>query len=325
MTLDTDAIVDRRRLRRRLALWRIAALALVGIVIAGVALSTVGEGLTPRSRAHVARVSITGVIADNRARLEMLKKLEDSNASAVIVYINSPGGGVEASEALYKAIRRLAEKKPTAAVYGSLAASGGYLASLGAERIFSPETTLTGSIGVLIQYPNVVGLLDKIGVNMESIKSSPLKAVPNGVEPTSPEARAAIQSVVTDSYDWFRDLVAERRQLSGADLDAVTDGRVFTGRQALQRKLVDALGAEDAARDWLAQAHGIDRELPVRDWRAESSTLSAALGSSVLAGLARSFGLEALAQHIAVRGGLFDGEVVGLDGLVAVWHPALEK
>lgn len=325
MSLDTDAIVDRRRLRRRLAFWRISAFVLVAVVIAVVAFSLVGDGLTPRSRPHVARVSISGIITDNRPRLEMLKKIEDSNASAVILYINSPGGGVEASEALYKAIRRLAEKKPTVAVYGSLAASGGYLASLGAERIFAPETALTGSIGVLIQYPDVVGLLDKIGVSMQSIKSSPLKASPNGLEPTPPEARAAIQSVVSDSYAWFKALVAERRHLSGADLDYVADGRIFTGRQALEHKLVDALGAEDAARDWLAEAHKVSRDLPVRDWRPDNSSLGIPFAAAVLSYLAHSLGFESFAQQLAAGGNLFGNDAGGLDGLVALWHPAQEK
>lgn len=325
MPLDTDAIVDRRRLRRRLAFWRIGAILALAAVIAVAAFSVVGDGITPRSRPHVARVAITGIITDNRPRLEMLKTLEDSGAKAVILYVNSPGGGVEASEALYKAIRHLAGKKPTVAVYGSLAASGGYLVSLAADRIVSPETALTGSIGVLIQYPDLVGLLDKLGVSVQSIKSSPLKASPNGLEPTPPAAREAVQSVVMDSFAWFKDLVGERRHLVGGDLDRVSDGRIFTGRQALDNGLVDALGSEDAARDWLAQAHDVGRDLPVRDWRPDGSRFGVPLGATIVAGLAQAVGLDTLAEHLRAGGSLAAASGLGLDGLVALWHPALEK
>lgn len=326
MALDPDAIVDRRRIRRSLALWRILAIVLVGVLIAAGGLYFVDDGLTPRTRPHVARVNVSGMILDNRPRIEMLEQLEKSHASAVMVVIDSPGGGVAASERLYKALRRLAEKKPTVAVFGSLAASGGYLTALGTDRIFAPETALTGSIGVLIQYPNFYGLLEKIGVDVEAVKSSPLKAAPNGFEPTSPEARAALQSVVTDSYDWFKGIVAERRHLEGEALATVADGRIFTGRQALGLKLVDALGGEDAARDWLAKEKGVSRDLPVRDWRPRRSGLgSIPFIDAAVAAVARSLGFGTLAERIAAGEGLPGTGHLGLDGLLAVWHPALEK
>jgi protease-4 len=326
MALDPDAIVDRRRLRRSLAAWRIGALVLVGVLIAAAGLYFVEDGLTPKSRPHVARVTVSGLILDNKPRLDMLEDLEDSHASAVLLVVDSPGGGVAASERLYKAVRRLAEKKPTVAVFGSLAASGGYLTALGAERIFAPETALTGSIGVLIQYPNFYGLLEKVGVDVEAVKSSPLKAAPNGFEPTSPEARAALQSVVDDTYDWFKGVVGERRHLEGAALANVADGRVFTGRQALGLKLVDAIGGEQAARDWLAREKGVSDDLPVRDWKPRRSGFGGIpFIDAALAGVARSLGLTTLADRIAAGEGLPGTAHLGLDGLLAVWHPAIEK
>jgi protease-4 len=326
MALDTDAIVDRRRLRRSLALWRIAALVLVGGLIVLTALYSFGEGLTSRSRAHVARMTVSGVILDDEKRLEMISEIEKSNARAVLVVVDSPGGGVTASERLYKALRRLSEKKPTVAVFGSLAASGGYLTGLGAERIFAPETALTGSIGVLIQYPNISGLLGKIGVDVEAIKSTPLKASPNGFEPTSPEARAALQSVVTDTYGWFKRLVGERRHIEGEALDKVADGRVFTGSQALDLKLIDQIGDEDAARDWLAKEKDVSRDLPVRDWKPRSSDFGGLpFVDSMVASVARSLGFVILAERISAGRGLPGGEQLGLDGLLAVWHPQAEK
>src|SRR5947209_9944710 len=125
---------------------------------------------------------------------------------------------------------RLKEQKPLVVVVDGLAASGGYITAIAADHIVALETSLVGSIGVLFQYPNVTDLLKTLGVKVEEIKSSPLKAAPNGFEPTSPEARAAIESIVKDSYAWFRGLVQDRRQLDAASLERLADGRIFTGR-----------------------------------------------------------------------------------------------
>ncbi len=183
------------------------------------------------------------------------------------MHINSPGGTTSGSEQLYDSLMRLKEKKPTVVVVDGLAASGGYIAALGADHIIAQETSLVGSIGVLFQYPNVTELLKTLGVKVEEIKSSPLKAAPNGFEPTSPEARAAIEAIVSDSYAWFRGLVKARRQLDDASLERVADGRVFTGRQAVALKLIDQLGDERTALAWLAKEKSIDPNTPVRDYR----------------------------------------------------------
>ena len=118
-------------------------------------------------------------------------------------------------------------------VVDGLAASGAYIAALSSEHIIAQDTSLVGSIGVLFQYPNFTDVLKTIGIKVEEIKSSPLKAAPNGFEPTSPEARAAIEAIVLDSYAWFKGLVKDRRQMDDAQLARVADGRVFTGRQAV--------------------------------------------------------------------------------------------
>ena len=168
----------------------------------------------------IARVTITGLIRGDQARVEALERLGKSRAQAVIVHINSPGGTTAGSEQLYDALTRLKAQKPLVVVVDGLAASGGYIAALAADHIVAQETSLVGSIGVLFQYPNVTDLLKTVGVKVEEIKSSPLKAAPNGFEPTTPEARAAIESIVSDSYAWFRGLVKERRQLDDATLGA---------------------------------------------------------------------------------------------------------
>src|SRR5882757_6745614 len=267
MSLDSDVIVDRRRMRRKLTFWRVAA-----VLVAIAAIVTVGVLATPGGRqaltvsGSIARVNIDGLIRSDRDRAEALERLEKSSVAAVIVHINSPGGTTAGSEQLSDALVRLKAKKPLVVVVDGLAASGGYITAIAADHIVAQETSLVGSIGVLFQYPNVTDLLKTLGVKVEEIKSSPLKAAPNGFEPTSPEARAAIESIVMDSYVWFRNLVKERRKLDDQQLARVSDGRVFTGRQGVPLKLADEIGNEKTARDWLAKEKNVPISTPVRDY-----------------------------------------------------------
>src|ERR1043166_5404558 len=186
MSLDADVIVDRRRMRRKLTFWRVFAVlfAIAAVIGIGAAMSRGGPGglVTPGN--YIARVTITGLIRNNQERVEALERLGKSTARAVIIHVDSPGGTTAGSEQLHGALRKLAGVKPTVVVVDGLAASGGYIAALGGDQIVSQQTSLVGSIGVLFQYPNVTELLNKIGVTFEAIKSSPLKAAPNGYEPT---------------------------------------------------------------------------------------------------------------------------------------------
>src|ERR1700754_1105712 len=243
MSLDSDVIVDRRRIRRKLTFWRVAAVA-----VAIAAIATLGIIATPGGRGalvtsgSIARVTIEGLIRSDQDRVEALERLGDSNAAAVIVHINSPGGTTAGSEQLYDALTQLKAKKPLVVVVDGLAASGGYITAIAADHIVAQQSGIVGSIGVIFQYPNVTELLKTIGVQVETIKSSPLKAAPSGLEPTSPEARAAVEDLVKDSYAWFKGLVRDRRHMDDALLQKVADGRVFTGRQAAELKLIDGLG-----------------------------------------------------------------------------------
>ena len=183
------------------------------------------------------------------------------------MHINSPGGTTAGSEQLYDALVRLKAKKPLVVVVEGLAASGGYITAIAADHIIAQQTSLVGSIGVLFQFPNFAELMKTVGVKVEEVKSSPLKAAPNGFEPTSPEARAALDALVKDSYAWFRGLVKERRGMDDALLEKVADGRVFTGRQAVDLKLIDQLGDEKTAVAWLVAEKKIKSDLPVRDFK----------------------------------------------------------
>lgn len=322
MSSDADLLADRRSLRRKLTLWRL--LALVGVLVAVGIAGFAWSGRTPGSlsQAHIARVTISGFISGDRRTLDLIKSLETSRASAVVVRIDSPGGTTTGSEAIHDALRRLAAKKPTVAVVDGLAASGGYIAALGSDRIVARQTSLVGSIGVLFQFPNVGRLLDTLGVKLEEIKSSPLKAAPNGFEPTSPEARAALQRVVDDNYDWFKRLVRDRRGLADPEVAAVSDGRVHSGRQAVALKLVDEIGGEPEAIAWLEREKSVAHNLPVRDWRRRAESSSFGLWSAGEA-MARAAGLDDLAALIARAAEQPLG--LRLDAPLALWQPALEK
>src|SRR3954466_12879540 len=268
MSLDSDVIVDRRRIRRKLTFWRVSAVvvAIAAIVGAGV-LATPGGRQTLNVSGSIARVTIEGLIRSDSDRVEALTRLEKSSAAAVIVHINSPGGTTSGSEQLYDALMRLKAKKPLVVVVDGLAASGGYIGALASDHIIAQQTSLVGSIGVLFQIPNFTDLMKTVGVKVEEVKSSPLKAAPNGYEPTSPEARAALDALVKDTYAWFRGLVKERRGMDDALLEKVSDGRVFTGRQAVDLKLIDQLGDEKTAVAWLVGTQNSKRDLPVRDYK----------------------------------------------------------
>ena len=224
MSLDSDIIVDRRRIRRKLTFWRVfAALVVIGAVVAIGLIVTPGMRGSLASTGSIARVKIEGLIRSDSDRVEALERLEKSQAAAVIVHINSPGGTTAGSEQLYDSLVRLKAKKPLVVVVEGLAASGGYITAIAADHIIAQQSSLVGSIGVLFQFPNFTELMKTVGVKVEEIKSSPLKAAPNGFEPTSPEARAAIDALVKDSYAWFRGLVKERRAMDDAQIEKVAD------------------------------------------------------------------------------------------------------
>src|ERR1041385_2796827 len=233
MSLDADTIVDRRRMRRKLTFWRVSAVLIAALAVVGAALAYLpGRISTPGD--YIARIKIQGLIRGNQDRVEALDRLAKSrSAKAVIIHVDSPGGTTAGSEQLFSSLRELQAKKPVVVVVDGLAASGAYITAISADYIVAQETSLVGSIGVLFQYPNFTDVLKTIGIKVEEVKSSPLKAAPNGFEPTSPEARAAINAIVMDSYAWFKGLVKDRRKMDDALLTQVSDGRVFTGRQAM--------------------------------------------------------------------------------------------
>jgi len=326
MPSDADLIVDRRRMRRKLTFWRVAAAAIAIVAIVAFAvLATPAGRRSIGSEQAIARIKIEGLITSNSERVAALERLERSSAKAVIVHINSPGGTTAGSEQLYDALTRLKAKKPMVVVVDGLCASGGYIAALASDHIISQGTSLVGSIGVLVQFPDFSQLLKTVGVKVDEVKSTPLKAAPNGFEPASAEARAALDALVKDSYAWFKDLVKARRSMDDATLAQAADGRVFTGRQAIALKLVDQLGDEKTAVTWLVEQKKIDRELPVRDFRmsprfGEMSFIRLALSMSFDA-----IGLTSIARQFEESGAIQAVDQLGLQGVLALWRPSVTE
>jgi protease IV len=319
MTLDADSIIAKRRLRRSLAFWRVlAVLALVAGVFAYLLTDTTTVGGITRAD-HVARVKITGLITGDDRMLELLDRIKNANrVKAVLVRIDSPGGTTAGSEALYASLRQLAEEKPVVAVMDTVAASGGYIAALAADHIVARGNTITGSVGVLFQWAQVQELLRTLGIEMEAIKSGELKGEPNIFEPMTERERAVTEEMVNDSFRWFMSLVEERRQLSPAQIQLISDGRVFTGRQAVAEQLVDQIGGEDQARDWLDANRNIDRDLEVVEWEPRTRLSRRGIGFAVAHAVLSALGFGEsswLIEKISAQ------ERLRVDGLVSVWHP----
>lgn len=322
MTFEADQIVDRRRLRRKLSFWRVVGIvALVLAVLGGYSLLSGGNGFPGFASDQIARVNISGLITEDRQRDELLEKIAKTDAvKAVIVSIDSTGGVTAGGEALYEGLRRLANKKPTVATVGTFGASAAYMAAIAADHIVARRTSITGSIGVLFQFPEVSELMKKLGIRVEEIKSAPLKAEPSPFRPASPAARAVVSGVVRDSYDWFVDIVAERRGLARDHALELADGRIFTGRQALSSGLIDEIGGEKEAIAWLASERNVDADLPVKDWQPKRPS-SGLFGFSdaIVLWLAHRLGIS----PDFLRAGGVDRllpERLKLDGLMSVWQ-----
>jgi protease-4 len=318
MALDAETVIDRRRLKRRLTAWRIAAVAL-GLLFVGALLLGDREAAGPAALIpHIARITVSGIITDDRKMQELVDKVaKSSQVRAVIIDINSPGGTTTGGEALYDAVRRLAEKKPVVAVCGTLATSAAYIVALATDRIFVYGNTITGSVGVIFQWAEVTELLQTLGIKVEEVKSGPLKAVPSPFEPADERARQMTEEMVQDAKVWFVDLVGKRRDIRPDSVPGLTEGRIYSGRQAVELKLADEIGDEKAAVNWLVKELKVPAGLKIVDWKPKQES------SSLLGWLVQSFaGWAGLpAEKIASFAGQIS-DTLKLDGLVSVWHPA---
>ncbi|SDW77021.1 signal peptide peptidase A. Serine peptidase. MEROPS family S49 [Albimonas donghaensis] len=254
---------------RFITFWRVVAVLALGL-FAYALFSGDGEPAGP----YVARHDLTGIIVLDDDRDALIRDLaSDPDAAALLLRIDSPGGTVTGAEALYEAIRKVAEVKPVIAVMGEVAASGGYLAAIAADRIVAHGNTITGSIGVIKQEVDIRGLMDLVGVQVSERRSDVYKARPSPFSATPAQVAEWEDRMIGEAHEWFRGLVGDRRGLEGEALVAVTDGRVFSGRQALERGLIDEVGGLETARAWLA-SEGVDAGLPTRKVEKPSEKVS---------------------------------------------------
>lgn len=302
MPLSADALLDRINLKNQITRWR--ALALIFAVLAMVALFATGKTAKKLGEPYIARVSYEGIILDDQKHYKLLDELaENSNVKAVILWLDTPGGSAVGGEETYLRIKNLATKKPVVAVMRSVAASAGYMIALGSDQVFAREGTITGSIGVIIEAAEVTELADKIGIKPVIVKSSKLKSTLSPFEKATPESLAVVQQLIDDFYQRFVEMVAISRNLPKEQVVKLADGRVYSGRRAVELKLVDAIGGENDAVMWLEKNRNIQKNMKIVDEKVQEPL---------------DF-LEKINQ--SVFGKFFQNSRIKLDGLVAMWHP----
>lgn len=318
--LETETVLDRRKIRRSLSFWRALGIGALALAIGAFSLGP-DKFKSLTGTKQIARVAIEGTITESRDQLRMLKEIADADhVAAVLLFVNSPGGTTTGGEALYEGLRAIAKKKPVVAQFGTVAASAGYIVGLASDHIVARGNTITGSVGVIIQWPEFVDMLEKLGIKVNEVKSGPLKASPSPFERLDEPGRQVAQNMVTDGFRWFLTLVEQRRGIKANEVDGLIQGRIFSGREALAAKLVDGIGGEEEAVKWLQEKRSIDKTLKVVDWT-PTSVQSYGLTSQISRGLGSMAGeaARAFANNIS-ESTAFNS--LRLDGLVSLWHPS---
>jgi len=217
---------------------------------------------------YIASIKIEGAIFNDEFRSKILENIiSDDSIKAVIVNIDSPGGEIVGSEILYNQLRAINQKKPIGVLMYSAAASGAYMAAVASDYIVAHNGTLTGSIGVLMESPEFTDLASKVGVKFNTYKSSPLKGSPSPFEKSNQLVDKVIKESIEDSFRFFSGLVEERRGnlLNKKFMTEIFDGRVFTGRQALQAGLIDKVGGKEDILNYFSTKKIDIKKLPIRE------------------------------------------------------------
>lgn len=258
MEPNGDMVVERVARARQLVYWRAAAIVLFMLALFGPVASHLARHPAVLGVPHIAKLRIHGVITDDTAETvaALDRAAHDTATRGLLLRIESPGGAVTGGEALHDAIVRFAARKPVVVSMGGLAASAGYMIAVPAARIFAMPSTLTGSIGVIMESPEFSGLLGKLGVSVDTIVSGPLKGQPSPTAPLTPEGREMLQGVVNDLFGQFVSMVAQGRHMTTDHVRSLADGRPYTGQQALALGLVDQIGTEADATAWLRKRLG---------------------------------------------------------------------
>lgn len=318
MSFETEAVLDRRRLRRRLSFWRVVAV-VGGLLAVGLITFSSAERAGLVEQKQIARITLEGLITDDRDLLRLIKKVgESKKVAGVILFVNSPGGTTAGGEALFEALRDLTKTKPVVAQFGTVATSAAYIAGLATDQIVARGNTITGSVGVIFQWPEFSGLLEKLGIKMNEIKSGPLKANPSPFQPLDEPGRAAAEKMVRESQRWFVGLVRDRRRIDTASVDGLEQGRVFSGREALTHKLIDQIGGEPEVVKYLEDQRGVPKGLKIVDWKVSRDSDWGLLRIASRA-LARITGIRAFDELARI---VNDDRIASLrlDGLLSIWH-----
>lgn len=304
MAMNADTLLDRLQLKSQVHKWRI--LAIVFAVLALIVVTDRNMAFSPIEKPFVARLTLEGIVEDDQALYDLIGEVaENPKAKAMIVWLNTPGGSAVGGEEIYLRLRQLAERKPVVAVMRSVSASAGYMIALGADYILAREGTITGSIGALVETAEFTEMAEKLGITPIIIKSAPLKASPNPLEKATPEAVRSVQEIINDFHSRFVEMVAERRQIPRAQVLVLADGRVYSGKRALDSKLIDAIGGEEEAVAWLVSKQSLPEGMEIKD-------VAPRRKSPLLARLTES-----------LSGFFFQKGRVTLDGIRAIWHPQL--
>ncbi|CAI3936463.1 signal peptide peptidase SppA [Commensalibacter papalotli (ex Botero et al. 2024)] len=312
MQIESDLLLERQKIRRKLVLWRCMAIIIfvvsVASIIVSASLSKMGSGGD-----HLVKLKIEGIIGSDVSKQVKLidDALADKSIKGLILCVNSPGGAVTGGEQLHDAVMRFAKEKPVVVSMGGVAASAGYMISVPANRIFALNSTLTGSIGVIMQAPDISGLLGKVGITVDQLVSGPLKGQPSMVKPLSPQGREMLQGLIENFYDQFVGMVAQGRHMDVAKVKELGDGRPYSGQQAVNNGLVDQIGTEQDAKKWLAQYLKLSSDIKVIELKNKkpSKWFSRFMGETL-----------GDTMNGVMQQALYNSHE-NLDGAIAIWKP----
>jgi protease IV len=300
--------------RKKMRFWRLATAIILGLSLTIIGLihadTTSETAFFPKD--HIVRLHIDDMIIDETDYAKTIRELADNqHVKAVIVNVNSPGGTTVDSQLLYDALRFVGKKKPIVTQMQSVAASGGYIVSLASDYIIANGNTITGSVGVIMQVPEFSGLMKNLGIGLNEIRTTNQKGEPSMYYPMGNDAKANLTAMVSDSYAWFLDLVKTRRKMTDENFASGTKGGVFSGRQAVKLGLVDSLGDEKTALDWLKKNHKIDSKLDIIDLEKPKEQEETLFGTVFVPFIERIIGFSLKKQT---------DSVLNLDGMLCLWH-----
>jgi protease-4 len=262
MSLEQELYEEKRRKLRRSSFFKgcliTAAIIAIGLVV---------WNKEFMSSPHIASYQVIGEIYDDPERDAILNNIaENDHVYGLIVKINSPGGSVVGAEALYHSLRKIEARKPVVVLIGEVGASAAYIAALAGDVIYARGNSLVGSIGVIVQYPDLSQLAKNLGISLTVIKSSEAKGGTNFLKPIDKKSLQNQELLVRDSFIWFKQLVSDRRTLVGKDLENVSQGELFTGRMALKLNLIDSIGSRDQAIVYLRSQGKKFDDIEIKDW-----------------------------------------------------------